>query len=267
MLLCSHCQTQNADGAVFCTGCGQPLRSAPATYGRPMAEEKKGLAVASLVLGVASLPFLACFGIGLLFALVGGVLGVVALLKASREPHAYGGKGMAVAGLVCSGLSLLLVPVVAAIAIPSLLRARVSANEVAAIGDVRAVISAQTAYASANGGYYDTLECLATPSNCIPDYAASAPTFLDVELSQAQVKNGYRRTLYLGRPVDPRQASGPISPSSVRSYAYVAVPVNRGQTGVRSFCGDSSGRVCQAKEGRQPSVTDGQCGEPCEVVY
>ena len=47
-----------------------------------------------------------------------------------------------------------IIGIIAAIAIPSLLRARVSANESATIGDIRTVISAQAAYQSANGGFY-----------------------------------------------------------------------------------------------------------------
>ena len=50
-----------------------------------------------------------------------------------------------------------IIGIIAAIAIPSLLRARVSANESATIGDIRTVISAQAAYQSANGGWYDRL--------------------------------------------------------------------------------------------------------------
>ena len=47
-----------------------------------------------------------------------------------------------------------IIGIIAAIAIPSLLRARVSANEAQAIGDSRSVISAEQTYASANGGYF-----------------------------------------------------------------------------------------------------------------
>src|SRR5262245_7054409 len=54
-----------------------------------------------------------------------------------------------------------IIGIIAAIAIPSLLRARVSANEAATIGDTRTVISSQAAYASANAGFYDkALSCL-----------------------------------------------------------------------------------------------------------
>ena len=41
------------------------------------------------------------------------ILGVVALVKESRQPEEYGGKGMAITGIVLSGVSILIMPVVA----------------------------------------------------------------------------------------------------------------------------------------------------------
>src|SRR6516162_7840562 len=59
-----------------------------------------------------------------------------------------------------------IIGIIAAIAIPSLLRARVSANESATIGDIRTVISAQAAFQSANGGWYtNSWACLVQPNN------------------------------------------------------------------------------------------------------
>src|SRR6185295_14038416 len=100
---------------------------------------RRGLAIASLVLGILGLPTIGLLGVG---AMVGIILGVIALVKASRAPAEYGGRGMAVAGIALAVVSILLTPfigIIAAIAIPSLLRARISANESAAIGDIRAV--------------------------------------------------------------------------------------------------------------------------------
>src|SRR5437773_10201177 len=58
-----------------------------------------------------------------------------------------------------------IIGIIAAIAIPSLLRARISANETAAIGDTRTVISAEAAYQSAASGFYEIgrASCRATP--------------------------------------------------------------------------------------------------------
>ena len=149
--------------------------------------------------------------------------------------------------------------IIAAIAIPSFLRARVSANESQAIGDIRTVISAEATYASTNGGFYDNIECLASPAGCIPDYPTQAPVFLGPEFT-AITKGGYDRYLYSG-PVAP--SDGTISPSSMTSFAYVAVPSSPGTTGIRAFCGDSSGAICVTADGTMPEITNGYCPETC----
>ena len=259
MIVCPYCQAQNADTAIYCIRCGQATGSAaaaPLPGGALSGGQKKGLAITSLMFGILSIPTLSCLGVG---AIVAVVCGILALVKAKNEPAVYGGKGMAIAGIVTGGLSLLLIPVigiVSAIAIPSFLRAKVSANESAAIGDVRTVISGEAAYQSANDGFYDTLECLGRPSSCIPNY--TGPTFLDPVLASGEPKSGYRRTLHLGPAADLSNASA-ASPTSVTGYAYVAVPVKTGQTGVRAFCGDARGIICYTVGGNEPDVVDGEC--------
>src|SRR5687768_8700042 len=124
-----------------------------------------------------------------------------------------------------------IIGIIAAIAIPSLLRARVSANESATLGDIRTLISAQAAYQSPNGGFYDgSLDCLTQPSvGCIPSYPANAPTFLYSQLASQQSKSGYNRSFTGGAVPAPLPASS--SGSSVSVYSYDATPVNVGQTG------------------------------------
>ena len=142
-----------------------------------------------------------------------------------------------------------IIGIIAAIAIPSLLRARVSANEAATIGDTRTLISSQAAYQSANGGFYDgNLSCLSAPSaTCIPSYPANAPTFIDSQLASLQAKSGYNR-VFLGASA-PAPVPVASSPSSMSVYRYDATPVNIGQTGVRGFGADSSGRICYTNDG------------------
>ena len=106
-----------------------------------------------------------------------------------------------------------IIGIIAAIAIPSLLRARVSANESATIGDIRTVISAQAAFQSANGGWYaGSLSCMSNPLGggpCIPNYPANAPTFLDRSIAPIAgapaAKSGYNRQLWSGRHAGPDQ--------------------------------------------------------------
>jgi prepilin-type N-terminal cleavage/methylation domain-containing protein len=131
-----------------------------------------------------------------------------------------------------------IIGIIAAIAIPSLLRARVSGNEAGAIGDIRTVISAEAAYHSSNAGEYGMISCLATPSDaqCIPGYPVTAPTFLDANLATLPMtKSGYVR--------DANYGGGGNQAGDVMSYCYAASPLTPNRSGVRSFGGDSSGLV------------------------
>jgi len=150
-----------------------------------------------------------------------------------------------------------IIGIIAAIAIPSLLRARVSANEAATIGDIRTIISSQAAYQSANGGFYTSnWRCLVGPSACIPSYPANAPTFADSMLASLAGKSGYNRTTPTFGP-PPAPIPGTSDPASVSSYVYAASPINVGQTGVRGFAGDASGVICVSSTGVMPPNTTG----------
>jgi prepilin-type N-terminal cleavage/methylation domain-containing protein len=131
-----------------------------------------------------------------------------------------------------------IIGIIAAIAIPSLLRARISANESATIGDTRTVISAEAAYQSAASGFYGTLTCLAVPSGCILGY--NGPTFLDgtIGVDTLVQKSGYSRIANYDTALSVPGLTNPHG-----TYCYMASPITSGTTGVRSFGGDSSGVV------------------------
>ena len=137
-----------------------------------------------------------------------------------------------------------IIGIIAAIAIPSLLRARMSANEAAMIGDTRTVISAEAAYHSANSALYGVLTCLGNPSSggCIPGYPAGGPTFLDPSLASSPplTKLGYARSFAEA----PAGGGANGIPGALNTYCYQGRPTSSG--GVRSFGGDSSGVVYQS---------------------
>jgi type IV pilus assembly protein PilA len=129
-----------------------------------------------------------------------------------------------------------IIGVIAAIAIPSLLRARVSANEAGTIGDIRTIISSNAVYESSsrNAGYAPTVSCLSTPSasGCIENYSSDAPSFVDPVLGTAtgaNTKLGYTRAYYIG--------------SLNRTFCFGALPAVMNRTGTKALAGDYSGTI------------------------
>jgi len=212
-----------------------------------------------------------------LFNLLSALLVVSALAMVAAAVSPSGGYGSAhpsivfipvlgVCGVLCLALAanrrqripvavILTVGAIASIPILSLTFGHEPAYEPGAIRDVRDIVSAGAAYESANGSY-DTLECLYTPSACIPGYPATSPTFLDATLARAEPHHGYRQWLIPG----PQVAALPPSASrtSIRKFAYVAVPLDSDR---RSFCGDATGELFIAPNGIAPNIRDGQCDE------
>ncbi len=144
-----------------------------------------------------------------------------------------------------------IIGIIAAIAIPSLLRARVSANEAQAIGDTRTVISAEQTYASANGGFFAPVEnlCYAGAGTCagigIPAYVRPAPEFLGADVGQAGLytKSGYNRQWFPNPVAGAPPITSTIDPASVNDYCYESDPASAGLTGVRSFSGTGAGAI------------------------
>ena len=157
-----------------------------------------------------------------------------------------------------------IIGIIAAIAIPALLRARISANEAASIGDIRTVISAEAAYQSSNGGFYDSLSCLTTPAGCIPGYPASAPTFLDAIVGTVTTKQGYNRFFTAGAA--PVGAPSTVSPSSILTFVYGSTPLTQDISGVRGFAGDHSGVICETPDGTDPANGNSSLPPTCKPL-
>lgn len=134
-------------------------------------------------------------------------------------------------------------------------------NEIALIGQIRVVISAQAAYQSANMGWFAaTLSCLREPQGCIPNYPHEAPRFIeDWDLASGVTKLGYSR-LFVAGP-NPQHANTQVVnvSRSTERWAYLATPNETGRA-FRSYCGDSKGRLCYRDDGSQIRLSpDGYC--------
>lgn len=140
---------------------------------QPQQRGRKGLAVASLVLGIISIPTLGLLIVGAITAIA---LGVIALNRTKKEPATYGGKGMAIAGIITSVLSLLLVvvfAVVTAIVTPTMLDTLKSGRETASLNSLRTIHNNEAAFNAMNARFA-TLKELVEAQLLDPNYAEGA---------------------------------------------------------------------------------------------
>jgi prepilin-type N-terminal cleavage/methylation domain-containing protein len=134
-----------------------------------------------------------------------------------------------------------IIGIIAAIAIPALLKARMTANEAAAIGDARTVASGEFSYASQNQGAFGTMACLANPAGC--GFTGTTAPFLSSDLTSLAPKQGYLRGFVPGIP------GGGNPDPGLSGFVYTADPVVVAQTGGRAFAIDASGRMCFTPDG------------------
>jgi len=169
-----------------------------------------------------------------------------------------GGSGIII--VIALVLVVAFILIIAAIAIPSLLRARIAANESAAVGEIRIVVTAEETFARQNGGFYEELGCLMAPPQCRPDQLGAMPPVLDSQTFGREARHGYHFRFFPGAKPAPA-VSDPtlVSPIGLVGYAYVAMPAQAGRTGIRSFCGDSSGVVCVLERPDDPALEQGAC--------
>jgi prepilin-type N-terminal cleavage/methylation domain-containing protein len=139
-----------------------------------------------------------------------------------------------------------IIGIIAAIAVPGLLRARQSGNEASAIGSVRAINSGETAFASScgGGGFAQSNADLAKSPPGAHPFISPDPAVADVT-----PKSGYTVVVSDNGAADnvdvlPAGATCNASAAASRTMYHVAAdPVTRGQTGTRSFGSDQRGTV------------------------
>ena len=131
-----------------------------------------------------------------------------------------------------SGFSLIellivvaIILIIAAIAIPSLLRARMSANEASAVSSIHAINTAEVSYASAYPtiGYSASLSDLGPGAGPVCPGIPTAACYIDSTLAST-IKSGYQFTYVQDTTTTPSSA-----------YTLNVDPLARGTTGQRSF--------------------------------
>jgi len=141
--------------------------------------------------------------------------------------------------------------IIAAIAIPNLLRSRIAANQASAVGSLRTLNTAEITYATTyNTGYTAALGNLGPPT-AGTNPVATAAGLIDSVLSggtataTSSIKSGYT-FVYTPAATD---ASGRIN-----TYGITATPVTTGTTGTNSYFTDMSGVIRQNSTGTAGST-------------
>lgn len=136
-----------------------------------------------------------------------------------------------------------LIGVISAIAMPGLLRARMSGNEASAIGSLRAISSSQSAFAAScgSGFFAPSLELLGTP----PSVGETAYIGTDLN-TDPSFKSAYEMSVVPGEPAAgaPASCNGAAEGTVVGTYFAAAMPAS---TGFRYFGTNQAGVIYEAR--------------------
>jgi type IV pilus assembly protein PilA len=148
--------------------------------------------------------------------------------------------------------------IIAAIAIPNLLRARIAANQASAVGSVRTITTAQVTYSSTWGiGYSTSLLALGSAGTCAATPTSTSACLVDPILS-AGTKSGYTMV-----SVGATGAGTPSSPN--QTFETNATPINN-STGTTSYCSDQSGVIRYNTGGTAIGTATGTCAALTTVL-
>lgn len=233
---------------------GQPYAGQPqpaqrqAYYVEPQTD---GKATGSLILGILSLL---CFSF--LAGIPAVILGHISRKNIRQSMGRLKGDGMALAGLIMGYISIAFIPValiIGAIAIPNLLRAKISANDAAAASSVRTLNTAQGTYQTQypSKGFAANLSTLGPGSSGVCGTPSQdAACLITAPLANLNMKNGFRYSLTATCGTD----------DVCTDYVVLATPLSS-STGSRSFCSTSDG-VVRYKRGEP--ITSTLTSEDCQ---
>ncbi|MBI3895167.1 MAG: prepilin-type N-terminal cleavage/methylation domain-containing protein [Acidobacteria bacterium] len=149
--------------------------------------------------------------------------------------------------------------IIAAIAIPNFLRARMAANEASAASALKLIGVANAGYlASYAQGYAGSLAQLGPPGAGCASVSSACADLLDSMLSGVSpasatpIKSGYRFTYYAENAVPT-----PSTPNN--TYSVVATPITPGNTGQSTFCFDNTISIFKDAAGTLTTADERGC--------
>jgi len=277
-MFCFKCGASMPEDATVCPQCAAPVQAvptpapppqqpstpnpastsawlnvppAPAQYSQPYPPQAQpyqqyqppktdGGAIASMVLGIAS--FVLCLTI--FTGIPAVILGHISKSKIKKSGGRLQGDGLALTGLILGYISILFIPIIAAIAIPNLLRARTAANEAAAASTMRTINTAQITYTTKypEQGYARDLATLGGNCTSASEATAEHACLLTSQLAPANCTSGvwcqkgqYKFTVSSScAPANfGEQQQG--TENACTEYVIAATPINS-NAGHRSYC-------------------------------
>jgi type IV pilus assembly protein PilA len=119
--------------------------------------------------------------------------------------------------------------IIAAIAIPNLLRSKMAANESAIVAALRTINTSSVAYSTSYGQFPGNLASLGPVAS--PPPTSTTADLIDSVLASG-IKSGYNITY-----------TGTVASGLVGSYTITATPITQGVSGQRGFFTDQSGVI------------------------
>ena len=259
-MFCPNCGATVPDGYTMCPQCGRRINApqAPSSTGIPAAPfsaaQTDGKATASLVLGILSVVCL-----GFLTGIPAIILGHMSRSSIRKSRGRLQGNGMALAGLVMGYICVVFNFFIIAIAIPNLIRARISVNESAAARTVSIVTTAEFHYHEnyPKMGYAPDLATLGGTACSTGDVTAEHACLITGPLAEPNCSGGQwcsKGSYQFMIQADEHKPH--------RQYVITAVPTEPNKTGTKAFCSTNDGIV----RSETTSLTTPYTAEECVAL-